>query len=111
MSNRPVRTMLAVGVASGAAVAVAVALRDPGAAAGLACLAPAALGLLLATSGRYPGERILLGLSRPVSRRAQRTQRLAFTAGALCRRPLPRGGLLLAAALAGRAPPAEPRPL
>jgi hypothetical protein len=64
-------------------------------------LAPALLlGAMLAL-GRYPGERLLLARSRP------RTRRTAPRLG--CHRPararLPRGGELLAAGLAGRAPP------
>lgn len=72
--------------------------------AALLYLLPALLILLPLLCGRYPGERLLRAISaRPL--------RLAPAPPAPRRRfhlpvPLPRGGSLLASALAGRAPPA-----
>jgi uncharacterized protein len=73
-------------------------------------LLPALLLLLPLLCGRYPGERLLRAISArprqlPGPPRAPR-RRSCFPA------PLPRGGALLASALAGRAPPAaaQPRP-
>lgn len=75
-----------------------------GAMEALGYLAPALLLLALLALGRYPGERAYarrLGRrSRARSRRAPRARRWR---GALP--ALPRGGALVAAGLAGRAPP------
>jgi len=74
----------------------------PGLGAGLACLAPGAFVFLLLWLGRYPGQEALIALMR--------TGRLRHARRALARAPrrgspMPRGGRLLATALAGRAPP------
>lgn len=67
-------------------------------------LAPALLLLVPLACGRYPGERLLRAISarrrsRATAPRMLKPRRSRFLA------PLPRGGELLAAALAGRAPP------
>jgi hypothetical protein len=70
---------------------------------GLLFLAPAfVLGLPL-LAGRYPGEAVLAQVRRPRSRPRSR-HRLALTVRPPARL-LPRGGLLVGHALAGRAPP------
>jgi hypothetical protein len=89
------------------AIALAVAVvHAPGMTDCLACLAPAVLAVLLLWLGRFPGERAMLARTRSV--RPRRARRRA--AG---RRPgdtrMPRGGALIAAALAGRAPPLAAR--
>jgi uncharacterized protein YcnI len=84
---------------------VIVALQFGFAESSLLYLSPALLILLPLVFGRYPGERLLRAVIDP--RRHRRTaakpqrrhRRAVFLA------PLPRGGALLAAALAGRAPP------
>jgi len=74
-----------------------------GAGEGLAYLAPALLVTALLLLGLYPGENSLLavsGIRRPRNPRpTDRRCRSVYT-------PSGRGGRLLAAALAGRAPPA-----
>jgi hypothetical protein len=74
-----------------------------GAVIGLLYLAPALLLGLLLLGGRYPGERVL---ARPLQRRRPTRRRLARR---LLPRPPrrtgPRGGVLIAAGLAGRGPP------
>ncbi|MGD9736679.1 MAG: YcnI family protein [Solirubrobacterales bacterium] len=70
-------------------------------------LLPALLLLATLLLGRYPGERLLLAVARrrPAERAAAEPPALTL----LLHRPrLPRGGALLAAALAGRAPPPTP---
>jgi len=79
-----------------------------GAAAALAHLAPAILAFRLLGLGRYPGECVLAGLSRPAARLGRGAARATGGQRAL---GVPRGGLLLAAALAGRAPPPGLLPL
>jgi uncharacterized membrane protein YbhN (UPF0104 family) len=74
----------------------------PGVAAGLTYLAPALFVFVLLWLGRYPGERVIL--ARIVGRRLPRA-RSARTRYRRIEVGLPRGGRLLAAALAGRAPP------
>jgi len=74
--------------------------------AALAYLAPALLILLPLLGGRYPGDEALVRLatrrSRPVNRRPPAPAPPRHRpAGAL----LPRGGRLVATALAGRGPP------
>jgi hypothetical protein len=65
-------------------------------------LVPAVLLLLSVWLGRYPGEqRILAFRARTRPRRARAATRTARRLGLM----LPRGGRLLAASLAGRAPP------
>jgi hypothetical protein len=70
---------------------------------GLLYLAPALLLGALLLGGRYPGERVL---SRPLRRRfAVRRRPLPRVLPRPPRRTRPRGGLLIAAGLAGRGPP------
>jgi hypothetical protein len=74
--------------------------------AAFAYLAPALLILLPLLSGRYPGDEALV---RAASRRRRPPPRRPATAMPRRRRAvplLPRGGRLVGAALAGRAPPA-----
>jgi hypothetical protein len=72
-------------------------------------LLPALLLALALVAGRRPGERLIVALHR---RRARRAQHGMAPAGARIAHPaehfLPRGGRLIAAALAGRAPPVTP---
>jgi hypothetical protein len=82
------------------------ALELLGVEAGLAYLAPALLILLPLLGGRYPGEEALARVAGRRPRPARRPPAAAVPsrrrrAGAL----LPRGGTLVAASLAGRAPP------
>ncbi|HEY2716637.1 MAG TPA: YcnI family protein, partial [Solirubrobacterales bacterium] len=73
-------------------------------------LLPALLLLATLLLGHYPGERLLLAAAarrRPPARAA--THRPSSRLGS-DRRRLPRGGALLGAALAGRAPPSSPQP-
>ena len=65
-------------------------------------LTPALLLLLALWLGRYPGEKAIWALKG-----ATRSQRAGRAQPTVRRRAptLPRGGLLLAASLAGRAPP------
>ena len=74
----------------------------PDLALGLAYLGPAALLLLLLGLGRYPGERHLLSRTRPARPRATSGLREPTLRAYVL---IPRGGALLASALAGRAPP------
>jgi hypothetical protein len=70
-------------------------------------LAPVLVLLCVLALGRYPGERAfrrLVARRRAVRRRLPRAAPRRRDAAAL----LPRGGALLASALAGRAPPAGP---
>jgi hypothetical protein len=69
----------------------------------LAYLAPLLVLLVVLLLGRYPGERALRRrLERP---RRPRVPAPAASHRTRVRRGLPRGGALLAAGLAGRAPP------
>jgi hypothetical protein len=74
--------------------------------AAFAYLAPAFLILLPLLGGRYPGDE---ALARAAARRARARRRTGAIAAPPRRRPrralLPRGGRLVGAALAGRAPP------
>lgn len=74
--------------------------------AAVAYLAPALLILLPLVGGRYPGDRVL---ARAASRRSppRRARRVpsARLRRSLPEASLPRGGRLVGAALAGRAPP------
>ncbi len=54
--------------------------------------------------GRYPGERLILAAARS-RRRLRRAARLMPRRAPIDQAPAPRGGDLLARALAGRAPP------
>jgi len=91
------------------ALAILLALwlaRAPGLAAGLAYLGPGMFIFLLLWFGRYPGEkaiRAFIGRTRLRRARESRARRSPL------RVRLPRGGALLATALAGRAPPLRMR--
>lgn len=71
--------------------------------AGLLYLAPALLIAAALLRGRYPGERLLIAAVR----RARGPRRAARRHGRArhARTALPRGGRLVAARMAGRAPP------
>ncbi len=71
-----------------------------------------ALGLLLVLwLGHYPGERLRLRLADAGRRPARPGAAVPSPRHLLVARPrLPRGGALLGAALAGRAPPSGPPP-
>jgi hypothetical protein len=75
---------------------------------GVLYLLPAMLLALVLLAGRRPGERLIVALHRRRARRGG--QRGSTTPGLVPAHPtelaLPRGGRLIAAALAGRAPPA-----
>jgi uncharacterized protein len=76
-------------------------------------LLPALLLLGALLLGRYPGERLLLAAAARRARRPVRASRAAPRRGRPLPALLPRGSALLAAALAGRAPPRTrdmPRP-
>jgi hypothetical protein len=62
------------------------------------------LGVLLLTTRRYPGERLLAALQARRSGRVRTTRRL--TAPRVGAARTPRGGLLIASSLAVRPPPA-----
>ncbi len=68
-------------------------------------LLPALLFALALLCGRYPGERLLLSIASRRRPAAPPVPPVAAPAPPLRLRSLPRGGALLAAALAGRAPP------
>ena len=91
-----------------AILAAALAAYASGATTVLEHLAPALLAFLLLASGHYPGERALLRLSRATPRVAPGAPRIFKGQRS---RGMPRGGLLLAAALASRAPPPSLMPL
>jgi hypothetical protein len=99
----PNRRHLNVALAGGVAVFACLSLMHvPGLTLGMAYLAPAVFVFVLLWLGHYPGERLLVALSR----RAKRQHATPILAAH--RRPLghmPRGGSLLAFAFAGRAPP------
>jgi hypothetical protein len=103
VSARTDRTLLTKALLAGLAVVVCVSIaRLPGMAVGLAYLGPAVFAFLLLWFGRYPGETTILALTRhaqPLRAAAATTPRRRADAG------MPRGGALLATALAGRAPP------
>jgi hypothetical protein len=91
----------------GAALALAAALwvvggHLAGLDAGLLCMAPAFVVALPLLAGRYPAETVLLRRVR-ATRRRRPVVRLILRPPA---RLVPRGGLLVGHALAGRAPPA-----
>ncbi|HEY7376439.1 MAG TPA: hypothetical protein VIF57_30045 [Polyangia bacterium] len=90
-----------------AAVALAAALwivggHFAGFDAGLLCMAPAFAVALPLLAGRYPAEAVLVRRAG-VRPRRRTTRRLVIRPPA---RLVPRGGLLVGHALAGRAPPA-----
>jgi hypothetical protein len=100
MSARP-RTRVALAIVLVAAVAL-LGLHVGGLDTGLLFMAPAFALALPLLAGRYPGESVLVGArARPPRRRFEPRAALAPPA-----RLLPRGGLLVGHALAGRAPPA-----
>jgi hypothetical protein len=100
MSTRP-RTRVALAVLLVAAVAL-LGLHVGGLETGLLFMAPAFALALPLLAGRYPGEGVLVGAHpMPLRRR--------FKPLCVIRPPsrlVPRGGLLVGHALAGRAPPA-----
>lgn len=71
----------------------------------LAYLGPAALMFVSLWLGHYPGERLLVSCAR----RRERRRAAALVPLRLATPRLPRGGDLLATALAGRAPPVKCR--
>jgi hypothetical protein len=75
-----------------------------GASAALAYLAPALLLFALLLFGRYPGEDAYRSRLAP-ARRAAHVRPAVLLPRPAARSRLPRGGALLGAALAGRAPP------
>jgi len=76
----------------------------PGTGAGLAYVSPGVFVFLLLWLGRYPGERMM---SRFIQRSRRRRTNTVLAGTRQIVSPMPRGGGLLAAALAGRAPPPE----
>lgn len=101
MCHRPVAIPVAVG-------AVALLCASSGLGAGdLLCLAPAMLLLATLLGRRYPGERLLLAFAaRGHTRRPRRAATAAAPHGRVAE--VPRGGLLMAFALAVRPPPCSP---
>jgi hypothetical protein len=89
------------------AVTVAVIVLVGVASAGLLGLAPSALLGVLLLFGRFPGERVLAAL---VHRRLPRRRSSALGRSRPSQALLARGGRLVAARLAGRAPPVRPMP-
>lgn len=71
---------------------------------GLLYLAPALLLFLALAFDRYPGERLLAAVTG-IRRVGPRIARRAPTPRVTAPRSCPRGGVLLALALAGRGPP------
>lgn len=104
MPRRDLRILLALCVL---AVGLALAHSAVGLSTGFLFMAPALLLGLALTGGRYVGESTLARRHRPVPR-----TRHTLQCQSLPRRPLerllPRGGRLLASALAVRPPPAAP---
>ncbi len=94
-----------IGTAAGALLAGAVAAGSAGIAAAAVHLAPALVLFAVLLARRYPGERRVAAL---LQRLRPRRRRLTATIVAPSRpdRSRPRGGLLLASALAERGPPA-----
>jgi len=107
MTARTPRAHLTIALAAGMVVMACLCLAHvPGLGAGLAYLGPAVFAFLLLWLGHYPGDKAILALTRPA-----RLRRAATIGAHWRRRPvhMPRGGALLAAALAGRAPPLSAR--
>jgi hypothetical protein len=103
MSARIDRARLNVALASGLTVFLCRWLGHvPGLAVGLAYLGPGMFVFLLLWLGRYPGEKAILRFIRPP--RLRRARKSAAPSHRV-RVRIPRGGALLAGALAGRAPP------
>jgi hypothetical protein len=88
-------------------LALSAAMTGGAALASLLCLAPALLIPALLALGWFPGERLLATFARRARkrRRAPRARRPRLVPAGL-----PRGGRLLAASLAGRAPPPLAQP-
>jgi hypothetical protein len=104
MSGRSHRMRLSVALSIGVTVLACVWIGHvPAVSDGLAYLGPAAFAFVLLWLGRYPGERSILALSRRRNRR--RPSGAQSSRCPLRERRMPRGGRLLATALAGRAPP------
>lgn len=106
VDRRSVRRLAVLGVVAGVALLLAFA---PQLGTGLVHLVPALLLLGLCASGRYVGERQLTRLRAWLH--APRRRPLPCAAPS-CRPPrrVPRGGLLIASALAVRPPPAALAP-
>jgi hypothetical protein len=103
MSGHIDRARLNVALASGLTVFLGLWLGHvPGLAVGLAYLGPGMFVFLLLWLGRYPGEEAILRFIRPP--RLRRARKSAAPSHRI-RVRMPRGGALLAGALAGRAPP------
>jgi hypothetical protein len=101
--NTPNRRHLNIALIVGVMVFACVSLAHvPGLALGLGYLAPAVFVFVLLWLGHYPGERLLVALSRRTERR-HGTPTFMVSRRAIGR--MPRGGSVLAWALAGRAPP------
>lgn len=89
-------------------VGIVVALQLTGPEPGLLYLAPALVLLAALVANRYPGERLLQAVAR-AWRPPQRRRRRAPARALVSPRSRPRGGVLLALALAGRGPPPRRR--
>ncbi len=101
--NTPNRRHLNIALIVGVVVFVGVSFAHvPGLTLGLGYLAPAFFVFVLLWLGHYPGERLLVALSRRTERRHGTP---TFTVPRLALGHMPRGGSLLASALAERAPP------
>lgn len=92
--------LLSLGLLTAALVALQLTYPEPG----LLHLAPALLLLAALAFDRYPGERLLAALARG-GRPVGRGDGWSPTRPSAALRPFPRGGVLLAMALAGRGPP------
>lgn len=104
--SRENRSRLLIAAFAGAAVAAGtLAVEVPALRLGLLFLAPALLLFALLAGGADPTPLLVRARRRPAS---GRRRRLALAHPRAPRRILPRGGELLAAFLAGRAPPAQP---
>ncbi|WP_320670874.1 hypothetical protein [Patulibacter defluvii] len=102
----PKRPAIARGLALAGLLAVAVTALEPGAGHVLLMLAPALVAFALLASGRYVGEQRLARWARAHRARRRRPQRRLAAPVVRHRVVLPRGGRLIAAALAVRPPPA-----
>jgi hypothetical protein len=71
----------------------------------LLCLAPALVLAATLLACRYPGERLLVALAGSRGRRAARTRSVSQSPASRPASRVPRGGLLIAFALAVRPPP------
>lgn len=99
----PNRGHLNIALIVGVVVFVCVSLAHvPGLTLGLGYLTPAVFVFVLLWLGHYPGERLLVAFSRRTNRQRGTP---TLTVPRLALEQMPRGGSLLACALAGRAPP------